>query len=761
MDEVKKGGVTNPYALAAIAATGQAESEFSPQNVNRRWSDPSESGKGGTSGALMSWRNERLGNLEKYAAMAGEDAGGISPRTQAKFFLQEDPLLIEALNRTESVDDAMRFMNRAWKFAGYDQPSKEVARRMGFANSFLPQFQGGGDATAGGSANGDSPAYLSYANQNATRNRPLSNELASALGFLPEMGITAEVFSGGQPGKDEGGARTGSTRHDHGNAADVFFSKDGRRLDWANPEDLPIFEEIVRRGKAAGITGFGAGEGYMQPGSMHIGFGDPAVWGAGGSGENAPEWLVNAYNSPAGNAVAEGGPQTSLDAVNAMATGGQPDQRNMLLANALVSGEQGNQGGMPRQQQLAQALMEGHGGEAGLPPEFQRSAQLQTAMQRPQGSIIQALMGGEAADPGQLAQARAAGMSGQGMDNGTPAGGDKRQLIENLMRNPATQEIGQRLLLQEMEQRALANDPMRALEMQKMRQDMQRGQPMMNLGDGRLFDPNTREFLTAPGTGTKTTPQIQNYEYYAERERQAGRQPLGPLEWNLAQKKAGANTTNVSVGESGADAELRKKLSGKEGEAWAALKEAGTVSAGTVQDMQLLDELIKQAPQGPLQGRLAQAFPGFSTAGSAFESIVKRVAPTLRAPGSGATSDIEYDGMLRSLPALSNYPEANAAISEMMKAKAQINMERSAVIDRYQNEEISAAQARRELAALNSRSIMSPQIEGAFKTLGIDVRGGEAKADPLAQAREAISKGADRNAVIQRLKENGIDAGGL
>lgn len=46
MDEVRKGGVTNPNALAAIAATGQAESEFSPENVNRRWSDPSQSGKG-------------------------------------------------------------------------------------------------------------------------------------------------------------------------------------------------------------------------------------------------------------------------------------------------------------------------------------------------------------------------------------------------------------------------------------------------------------------------------------------------------------------------------------------------------------------------------------------------------------------------------------------------------------------------------------------------------------------------------------------
>ena len=35
----------------------------------------------------------------------------------------------------------------------------------------------------------------------------------------------------------------------------------------------------------------------MQPGSMHIGYGNEAVWGAGGKGANAPEWLRDAYHS--------------------------------------------------------------------------------------------------------------------------------------------------------------------------------------------------------------------------------------------------------------------------------------------------------------------------------------------------------------------------------------------------------------------------------------------------------------------------------
>lgn len=138
--------------------------------------------------------------------------------------------------------------------------------------------------------------WLRYANQGATRNQPISAELSQRLGgILPNMGVTMEVFSGGQPGKGSGLPRVGSTRHDHGSAADVLFYQNGRRLNWANPQDVPLFQDIVKQAKAAGVTGFGAGPGYMREGSMHIGMGNPGVWGAGGRAQNAPSWLAEAY----------------------------------------------------------------------------------------------------------------------------------------------------------------------------------------------------------------------------------------------------------------------------------------------------------------------------------------------------------------------------------------------------------------------------------------------------------------------------------
>ena len=151
--------------------------------------------------------------------------------------------------------------------------------------------------------------YIRYENQGATRNLPLDSRLVDAFRFLPELGLTMEVFSGGQPGKGSGLPRVGSVRHDHGNAADVFFSRNGHRLDWANPQDQQVFRDIVQRAKANGVTGFGAGPGYMQQGSMHVGYGTPGVWGAGGKGANAPAWLRAAYDgTPLGDAVAAAAP---------------------------------------------------------------------------------------------------------------------------------------------------------------------------------------------------------------------------------------------------------------------------------------------------------------------------------------------------------------------------------------------------------------------------------------------------------------------
>jgi hypothetical protein len=783
MDTVKNGGVSNPYALAAIASTGKAESGWSPENANRRWSDPSESGQAGTAGGVMSWRNDRLANLEAFAKMAGEDPRKISAGTQAKFFLQEDPKLIESLNGAGSVEDAQRLMDGAWKYAGYDKPSKEAANRLSAANAYLPRFQSGaGPATA----TDETADYIAYANQGATRNRPLSGELSSALSFLPELGVTAEVFSGGQPSANEGGARTGSSRHDHGNAADVHFMKDGRRLDWANPEDLPIFEEIVRRGKAAGITGFGAGEGYMQPGSMHIGFGDPAVWGAGGSGDNAPEWLRNAYN---GSPVSGGGePRTAAEAVTAMGQGGRdtssidplayasPSINRQTVPESLLTADQergtdmqtvGSLGGSQVSPAVLQALV-----RKDIPAEFQGSKQLQTAADNKRG-IIQALMEGTPASDAQLAQARARdnpvaqALARPSQHERNPLGIDP-SVIE-LMNDPYISE-GQRAVLgtfidDQLAQRKARrdaelkrSDPAYRLDIAKSEAELAKlnreaklpAKRDTSIVNGRLVDNQTGEVIADFPDQVKPTADIQNYEYYAEQERKAGKEPLGPLDWLKEQRKAGA--TNVNVGGGGDNKQVFDAVA----DSTAAARSAAT-------GLNSLREAKKAVDSGIFSGAAADWRLGLQKVGAMLGVADPKIIENTETFRAAIAPQVA--AMMKATVGSTQISNADREFAEKA-AGGSISLNEGSI------RKLIDIMERAGTAVINDHKgrldLVYPEGQGFEREralFGVDMPKMDepptGAAEAIDAARKAIAAGASRDAVIQRLRENGIGPEGL
>jgi len=141
------------------------------------------------------------------------------------------------------------------------------------------------------------------------RKLPISQQLLSVLErAAKEAGVSVRVKSGGQPAEGSGGQRTGSTRHDNGNAADLDIYSGDKKLTPKNPEDLPIFKKFVMAASSAGATGIGAGEGYMgNDGSrMHVGFGSQAIWGAGGAGQNAASWLKDTVGGSHGGAQESG-----------------------------------------------------------------------------------------------------------------------------------------------------------------------------------------------------------------------------------------------------------------------------------------------------------------------------------------------------------------------------------------------------------------------------------------------------------------------
>lgn len=118
----------------------------------------------------------------------------------------------------------------------------------------------------------------------AIRRLPIQEQLKDQLEYAAtQTGVQVEITSGGQAGIGTGGPRTGSTRHDHGGAADLklFVMKNGKKhyLDMRNEEDRAVMEKFTRETVRAGATGVGAGVGYMGPNMLHIGGGRPASWG--------------------------------------------------------------------------------------------------------------------------------------------------------------------------------------------------------------------------------------------------------------------------------------------------------------------------------------------------------------------------------------------------------------------------------------------------------------------------------------------------
>ncbi len=354
----------------------------------------------------------------------------------------------------------------------------------------------------------------------------------------------------------------------------------------------------------------------------------------------------------------------------------------------------------------AQVAALGKSGYATDPAYGDKVLQIARALPPPGGGAQPAVQRGDPpsavpipnAIPGQV-QATPAQGGGGILAGATP---EQRQMIETGMSarpGSRARAIAEALTTQIMKTQAAQADPKYQLEIE--------GQ--------RLSNAKAKKDLERSDEPTS----VREYEYYRSN-LPPDQKPMSYDVWATAKARAGAVQITNNVGNEPADGELRKNLDKNTAKVWSDYQQAGANSAGNMQDMQLLDELIKVAPQGPIQGRLAQALPGYSSAGDAFQSIVKRVAPTLRAPGSGATSDIEYDGMLKSLPALQNKPEANVAISRMMQAKSAINIERAEIISQYRQGTITAADAEKQIAAINKRSILTPDIRAMIGGLGGD-----------------------------------------
>jgi len=138
--------------------------------------------------------------------------------------------------------------------------------------------------------------------QSGTRKLPLNDRTRTMMEQASaQTGLTVKVTSGAQ--ESSGPNRTGSHRHDSDvGAGDIQLIDEatGKPVSMRTPEGREKILQYMRAARDAGATGFGAGLDYMGEHTIHVGFGDPGVWGAGGKGANAPKWLKDGMNAGAG-----------------------------------------------------------------------------------------------------------------------------------------------------------------------------------------------------------------------------------------------------------------------------------------------------------------------------------------------------------------------------------------------------------------------------------------------------------------------------
>lgn len=233
------GGVTGAIsnAVGTLLGVSSANAAIGPASPG----DPS-------AGGSRSWRNNNPGNMEygefaKSMGATGSDGRfAIFPdyktgrQAQEKLLFESknyrDLTLAQAINRWAPSSDGNNtaaYIDALTKGSGVSGDSVMSSIPAGDRAKILDLMQQHEGWKPG------RPGNLSYINQNATRKQALTPKLEAALSEAIQSvygdGYAGQIYSGGQPHKGSGLARIGSTRHDAGNAADVYIvGPDGKRL---------------------------------------------------------------------------------------------------------------------------------------------------------------------------------------------------------------------------------------------------------------------------------------------------------------------------------------------------------------------------------------------------------------------------------------------------------------------------------------------------------------------------------------------------
>lgn len=342
------------------------------------------------------------------------------------------------------------------------------------------------------------------------------------------------------------------------------------------------------------------------------------------------------------------------------------------------------------------------------------SAPVQTASLDPSAGVAQAIARQaqpQAAQGQQVAQALdrlpvAAGGNADAIQPGQ-GGPNMQQLFEaaqNPWLNPAQRGVVQMLMEQQMQQ----NDPMRQMELERGRLELdalKNPKPKFDFvtgKDGSIFrtDSSGKMEQVYGGKPDKTND-VQNYEYYAEQERAAGREPAPFGGWKEAQSRAGASQVNIDQKAEGA---FEKKAAEKQAETFDTMATEGLSARADIGVINELEGLL-QGQGGTFSG-ISGALAKYGIGGEgmddlqAAQALINKLVPTQRQPGSGSMSDRDVELFTRSLPSLWNAPGGNQKIIGVMRGLAQYKQQQGEIADQVLAGEMTRQEGRRALREL-------------------------------------------------------------
>jgi len=230
------------------------------------------------------------------------------------------------------------------------------------------------------------------------------------------------------------------------------------------------------------------------------------------------------------------------------------------------------------------------------------------------------------------------------------------------------------------------------------------------------------EYLKSKLAAPKAPPAAQqNYEYYVQQERAAGRTPMSFGEFQTANASRTIIEAPGTPGfEQEAFGELITSTINKVPEVQAAASaqirladEINTITElQNSQDQSLFDIYVRQnAPD------LANVLFDPDGRMSAAQSMINRIAPTMRETGSGSTSDKEMAQYVSSLPSFTQRPEGRALTNQMFQAKADIAKQEQELINKLYSQDISPTEYAQQINKLRSQSLYTPARRAAINNI--------------------------------------------